>query len=418
MMTTTTDLFVGQLVSTPYGDGLVLQILDSKVVVQPMTWIMAQNQRPTFYMNSKDVQPLFNVGSPIQSVYGRGTITALRDIDRMYVITLDNWKLADGKSPTLYLNSTSFSKVKTESLVVADTVSASEKQFNLDLATAIEFKSEATALFKNGDIVTARLKYMSALETLQKAKDGLSNKQKSSLFEHTVTCSNNVAVCSMRLKEYVHSISFASNALVLIHSLEKNIPAGQVWQCLLDNGITLDKLRKEWKKKALFCIGKSELNRQNYQEAIDRFEEALVLLVGDEALATQTKELRALLADAQSKKLSEKKKEKATWSKAFRKNQTVTDDAGESTADAVNTASSRKAASTASAIGKIADKGSMGGQSKIQVDPLGSGSGSAGTDDSESSSSVVGLSGVVLIGLGIVGIVGGLVAFYLNRRRK
>jgi len=409
----TTDMFVGQLVSTPYGDGLILQIIDDKVVVQPITWIMAQNQRPTFYMNSKDVRPLFNVGSPVQSVYGRGAITAFRESDRMYVITLDNWKLADGKSPTLYLNSASFTKVKTEPLAAADTVSASENQFNLDLSAAIEFKSEATALFKNGDIVTARLKYMSALETLQKAKDGLSNKQKSSLFEQTVTCSNNVAVCSMRLKEYVHSISFASNALVLIHSLEKNIPAGQVWQCLLENGITLDKLRKEWKKKALFCIGKSELNRQNYQEAIERFEEALGLIVGDEALATQTKELRALLAEAQSKKLSEKKKEKATWSKAFRKNQTDTEDGGDSTADAVNTASSGKAkGSTISSIGRAADKGSVN-QSKIKVDPLGSGS----VDGDPESSSVVSPYGV-LIGLGIVGIVGGLLAFYLNRRRK
>jgi len=409
----TTDMFVGQMVSTPYGDGLILQIIDDKVVVQPITWIMAQNQRPTFYMNSKDVRPLFNVGSTVQSVYGRGAITAFRESDRMYVITLDNWKLADGKSPTLYLNSASFTKVKTEPLATADTVNASEKQFNLDLSAAIEFKSEATALFKNGDIVTARLKYMSALETLQKAKDGLSNKQKSSLFEQTVTCSNNVAVCSMRLKEYVHSISFASNALVLIHSLEKNIPAGQVWQCLLENGITLDKLRKEWKKKALFCIGKSELNRQNYQEAIERFEEALGLIVGDEALATQTKELRALLAEAQSKKLSEKKKEKATWSKAFRKNQTDTEDSGDSTADAVNTASSKKAkGSTISSIGRAADKGSVN-QSKIKVDPLGSGS----VDGDPESSSVVSPYGV-LIGLGIVGIVGGLLAFYLNRRRK
>lgn len=407
-----TDLFIGQLVSTPYGDGAVLQILDGKVVVQPITWMMAQNQRPTFYMNSKDVQPLFNVGSPVQSVFGRGTITEFREMDRMYVITLDNWKLADGKSPTLYLNPTSFSKVKTESIAAVDTVSASEKQFNADLAAAIEFKSEATAHFKNGDIAAARLKYMSALETLQNAKDGLSNKQKSSLFEQTVICSNNVAVCSMRLKEYVHSISFASNALVLIHSLERNIPAGQVWQCLLENGITLDKLRKEWKKKALFCIGKSELNRQNYQEAIERFEEALGLIVDDEALATQTKELRTLLAEAQSKKLSEKKKEKATWSKAFRKNQTVTEeDAGDSTVGAVNTASSRKAGSIASGIGRTTSKGSLD-QSKIQVDP--SGSGSAG-GDAESSS--VGLYGV-LIGLGIVGIVGGLVTLYLNRRRK
>ena len=113
----TSDMFVDQLVSTPYGDGHVIQILDNKVVVQPLTWTMARNQRPTFYMNASDVQPLFSVGSQVQTVFGRGIIVDFRKVDRMYVVKLDNWKLADNKSPTLYLNQSSFTKLKTDALV-------------------------------------------------------------------------------------------------------------------------------------------------------------------------------------------------------------------------------------------------------------------------------------------------------------
>jgi len=106
--------------------------------------------------------------------------------------------------------------------------------------------------------------------------------------------------------------------------------------------------------------------------------------------------------------MSEKKKEKATWSKAFRKNQTVAEDSVDYIADAANTASSNAVVSASS---RTSVKGSVA-QPKIQPDL--SESGSADSDPTSGSISLYG----VLLGLTIVGVVGGLVAFYVNRRRK
>ena len=73
----------------------------------------------------------------------------------------------------------------------------------------------------------------------------------------------------------------------------------------------MDQLQKVWKKKALFYIGKSQLKKQNYDEAIAKLEEAL-------ALASDS-EIKTLIADAKTRRSKEKQKEKATWSKAFKR---------------------------------------------------------------------------------------------------
>jgi hypothetical protein len=107
---------------------------------------------------------------------------------------------------------------------------------------------------------------------------------------------------------------------VLIRSLEKNIPQSQIWQCLVENGITLDKLQKEWKKKALFFIGKAQLKRGDYADAQKNLEDALGLIEKDPKLATQIGELRELIGEASLKDKKAKQKEKAVWARAFQKN--------------------------------------------------------------------------------------------------
>jgi hypothetical protein len=69
-----------------------------------------------------------------------------------------------------------------------------------------------------------------------------------------------------------------------------------------------------WKKKALYYAGKAQLKRKNYQESIDLLEEALSLTADDAALSANTKELKALVADAKTRMAKEKQKEKSTWS--------------------------------------------------------------------------------------------------------
>lgn len=116
--------------------------------------------------------------------------------------------------------------------------------------------------------------------------------------------------------------SLLLQSLLLIRSLERNIPDGMIWKCLTENGVTLDQLKKVWKKKALYYVGKGELKRKNFKEAAVHLEEALGLIVDDAKLAANANELRTLIADAKARHAKEKKREKSTWSKAFKKGKT------------------------------------------------------------------------------------------------
>ena len=48
---------------------------------------------------------MFSVFETVNTIYGPGYITDVRD--DCYVVLLTNWKLAQGQSPTLYLQSDS-----------------------------------------------------------------------------------------------------------------------------------------------------------------------------------------------------------------------------------------------------------------------------------------------------------------------
>ncbi|KAJ1386490.1 hypothetical protein B484DRAFT_10634 [Ochromonadaceae sp. CCMP2298] len=93
-------------------------------------------------------------------------------------------------------------------------------------------------------------------------------------------------------------ILYILQSLVLIRYLEKSIPDSQIWKCLLESGITLDKLQKEWKKKALFFIGKAQLKRLDFADAAKNLEEALGLIDKDPKLAASVTELKGLIAEA------------------------------------------------------------------------------------------------------------------------
>jgi hypothetical protein len=45
----------------------------------------------------------FNIFQVVNTVYGTGYIAAIREDRGDYVVKLTNWKLAQGQSPTLYL---------------------------------------------------------------------------------------------------------------------------------------------------------------------------------------------------------------------------------------------------------------------------------------------------------------------------
>ena len=73
---------------------------------------LAYGQKPTFYMRETEVKPLFSVNDRVTTVYGTGKVDEIRESDGVYIVTLYNWALADGKSPTLYLQGEALGKPK------------------------------------------------------------------------------------------------------------------------------------------------------------------------------------------------------------------------------------------------------------------------------------------------------------------
>ncbi|KAJ1432782.1 hypothetical protein B484DRAFT_22790 [Ochromonadaceae sp. CCMP2298] len=175
-------MFSSQLVSTPYGPGEIMEVRSDAVLVRPTTWTMAAGQKPMFYMSPRDVKPAYAMGTKVSCTFGVGVVTHVRE-DGIYVVTLENWKLADGFSPTLYLNQAS---IKTF-LPPVPTIDRQKLAFDEFISKAAIAKSQATESFKTSDIQTARLKYMTALETLQHVSGDLTNEQKSTLFEQVRT---------------------------------------------------------------------------------------------------------------------------------------------------------------------------------------------------------------------------------------
>lgn len=154
---------IGQEILTPYGQGIVKEIRqkDSIVLVEPKNWLLANKKPPTFYLNPKDVKSLYNINDKIHCSFGAGTIHEIRT-DGIYVVKLGDWKLADGKSPTLYLNQSSLKIAKSFKEDV-------KKMSHTDecLEKSLRIKTEATLLFEQKDYAGAKTKYFEALSALQ-----------------------------------------------------------------------------------------------------------------------------------------------------------------------------------------------------------------------------------------------------------
>ena len=167
--------FLHQNVETPYGDGIYLGLSENSheiLRVQPKSWTMARDSKPTFFLSPKDVKPMYVVGSHVFMTYGEGTITAFREEDSMYIVELLNWKLAQGQSPSLYLQEVALSRspvIPVRNITVKIEVPEPPKLSYAEscIAKAIAIKEEAGTFYKKADYQTAREKYLKALEAIQ-----------------------------------------------------------------------------------------------------------------------------------------------------------------------------------------------------------------------------------------------------------
>lgn len=78
-----------------------------------MNWKLANNSKATLYLQPDAFKlsqtPGFTEGDEVMTVYGQGYVHKVREND--LVVKLNDWKLAQGQSPTLYLNKESLVKV-------------------------------------------------------------------------------------------------------------------------------------------------------------------------------------------------------------------------------------------------------------------------------------------------------------------
>jgi hypothetical protein len=227
---------VGQSVITPYGAGVVTQVRENDVVVQPHAyWRLAGDTIPTFFMNPKDVTP----------------------------------------APP----------------------SAEEK-----ITKAKEMKMEAMALFKVGNHTAARVAYTQAQEAIAQMPQGISDQCNAERFEITVTCSNNIALCSFFLKDAQECFSSAQNSFRLVEALEGQISKGtsKVFEAICTIGTikSVDDLRKTWKRKSVFFMGQAHVLKKDHESAIQFFQEALALLGDDANFATTAKTISTKIAQA------------------------------------------------------------------------------------------------------------------------
>ena len=109
-----TKIAVGDTVTCAFGTGKIEEYRseDMIYVVKLFNWKLAQGQSPTLYLNNDSftvvTKPVIAVGETVTCAFGTGKIEEYRSADKIYAVKLFNWKLAQGQSPTLYLNDSSF----------------------------------------------------------------------------------------------------------------------------------------------------------------------------------------------------------------------------------------------------------------------------------------------------------------------
>eukprot|EP01039_Chlorochromonas_danica_P000541 gene541-582_t len=101
-------------VSTTYGHAQLQKIrYDNVHIAKPLNWKLANDTSATLYLQPDGVKLQqtagFNEGDEVMTVYGQGYIYKKREND--LVVKLRDWKLAQGQSPTLYLNLSAVVKV-------------------------------------------------------------------------------------------------------------------------------------------------------------------------------------------------------------------------------------------------------------------------------------------------------------------
>ena len=304
---------VNDRVLSPYGGaGVIKAVRDKHYVIELTKWALANGKSPVQYLTHAAVKldveaqkkdksrktkavakspDLFQVNDRVLSPYGgAGVIKAVRD--KHYVIELTKWALANGKSPVQYLTHSAV-KLDVEAQKKAKDELRQQTQWREYLDRATNSKNDAAKLFSQKDFAGAKNAYLAALGSLNSMGTDLPDHLRAEVLEHTMPCSNNVALCCMKNGQYGESMQYAYNVLMLVNALDEQIYNGgsqayqnngarklsMVWLAFKRRGMTYAKLIRDWKKKSLFYMGKASLLARDYDNAIEFLSQSLAVLI-------------------------------------------------------------------------------------------------------------------------------------------
>lgn len=214
--------FINQQVITPYGRGIVETLRlsasstdESMVIVRPYDWVLANEQKPIFYLNVKDVQPVYPKGCVVSTVFGVGEVHEVRE-DGIYIVRLKHWILANNKRPTLFLNESSLThyketEVSKSSQETDNSENLEKSMFEKQLQEALTLKNEANEHFKKGELEDAKSKYIESVTILRELSQYSSLENRVRVLEQLIPCHNNIALCCFKIKDFNDSIIFANH---------------------------------------------------------------------------------------------------------------------------------------------------------------------------------------------------------------
>ena len=79
------------------------------------------------FQQTTDIAPLFSVGNQISCVFGRGIIRAIRK-DGVYCCEITSWRLANGATPTAFLQADALQPISEQMFAVGEVVSTAYGQ--------------------------------------------------------------------------------------------------------------------------------------------------------------------------------------------------------------------------------------------------------------------------------------------------
>jgi len=313
------------LVVTPYGKGTVVRTREKEknhddVIreIELTDWIKPvtknRRQRPSMLFsptNFPSVAP--KVGDDVKTLFGRGTITAIRD-DSVLVVRISSWRLSGRNTVTCYL-SPSDPNIQVVRPKTVYQMSVYEKVEN-----AQKLKADASVKFTAKQFKEALELYSEAVNSVRYAQhtQNSTNELRADLLVVMITCCNNAATCCIQLQDWDKAYKFGKNALVLLEALYKKRGDSKIHDVLNQEGFGDSQLFGTWKVKSYIVIARGLAEKFDTEEALEHLKKGQEMLTifkkeGDvrfQQLASQEKQIRKLQIKCKERLKAERKKER------------------------------------------------------------------------------------------------------------